>query len=375
MTQNTNLLLQTRTQHFDSLLRLQFGAELDGFDLVYESYGSLNASASNAILICHALSANHHAAGYETAESTKPGWWDICIGPGKVIDTDKFFVVCANNLGGCHGSTGPKTKKPGVTKGCYGAEFPVVTVKDWVRSQNLLAQSLGISCWAAVIGGSLGGMQALQWAIEYPEKIRHACVIASASKLSAQNIAFNEIARQAILSDPDYLEGSYTEADLVPERGLRLARMLGHVTYQSDAGMREKFGRELKSGDIRQGQNVEFQVESYLRYQGSSFSKSFDANTYILMTRALDYFDPASEFDNDLVAALSGTHCNFFVTAFTSDWRFSPQRSKEIVDALVTAKKNVVSTLIETPLGHDAFLLPIKRYLETFGAYMRTIEI
>ena len=215
----------------------------------------------------------------------------------------------------------------------------------------------------------------MQWTIDYPEQVRHACVIASAPKLSAQNIAFNEIARQAILSDPDYLEGTYAEAKVSPERGLRLARMLGHVTYQSDDGMREKFGRALKSGDIRQGQNVEFQVESYLRYQGSSFSKSFDANTYILMTRALDYFDPASEFDNDLVAALAGTQAKFFVTSFTSDWRFSPQRSKEIVDALVTAKKNVVSALIETPFGHDSFLLPIERYLQTFGAYMRTIEI
>jgi homoserine O-acetyltransferase len=374
VTQNANLLIKTQTQHFGSLLRLQFGAELDGFDLVYETYGSLNAAASNAILICHALSANHHAAGYETAESTKPGWWDICIGPGKVIDTDKFFVVCSNNLGGCHGSTGPRSTNPD-TKQHYGAEFPVVTVKDWVCSQKLLAEGLGISCWAAVIGGSLGGMQAMQWTIDYPEQVRHACLIASAPKLSAQNIAFNEIARQAILSDPDYLEGTYAEADVSPERGLRLARMLGHVTYQSDDGMREKFGRELKSGDIRQGQNVEFQVESYLRYQGSSFSKSFDANTYILMTRALDYFDPASEFDDDLVAALAGTHAKFFVTSFTSDWRFSPQRSKEIVDALVTAKKNVVSALIETPFGHDAFLLPIERYLQTFGTYMRTIEI
>ena len=373
MASDKKLIVEAQTQHFSAVLPLQFGNQLDGFDLVFETYGSLNQSASNAILICHALSANHHAAGYSTPESSKPGWWDICIGPGKVIDTNKFFVVCPNNIGGCHGSTGPRSINQD-THRRFGADFPVVTVKDWVSAQKLLAERLGISCWAAVIGGSLGGMQAMQWAIDYPEQVRHACVIASAPKLSAQNIAFNEIARQAILSDPDYLNGAYAEENVTPERGLRLARMLGHVTYQSDDGMREKFGRELKSGDIRQGQNVEFQVESYLRYQGTSFSKSFDANTYILMTRALDYFDPASEFDNDLVATLSGTQCSFFVTAFTTDWRFSPQRSKEIVDALVSAKKNVVSTLIDTPFGHDAFLLPIKRYLETFGAYMQTIK-
>jgi len=374
MTRDTDLIVQAQTRHFDTMLSLQFGSQLNGFDLAFETYGSLNQAASNAILICHALSANHHAAGYHTSESSKPGWWDICIGPGKVIDTNKFFVVCSNNLGGCHGSTGPISINPDTNRR-FGADFPVVTVKDWVSAQKLLAESLGISCWAAVVGGSLGGMQAMQWAIDYPEQARHACVIASAPKLSAQNIAFNEIARQAILSDPDYLGGAYAEADVAPTRGLRLARMLGHVTYQSDDGMREKFGRELKSGDLSEGQNVEFQVESYLRYQGTSFSKSFDANTYILMTRALDYFDPAHAFENDLAATLADTQCSFFVAAFTTDWRFSPQRSKEIVDALVSAKKNVVSTLIETPFGHDAFLLPIERYLETFGAYMQTIEI
>lgn len=367
-------VVSAQTLSISTQFALQFGNCLNGFDLVYETYGVLNQQASNAILVCHALSANHHAAGYSSADSKKPGWWDICIGPGKVIDTNRFFVVCSNNLGGCHGSTGPRSIDPSTDKP-FGADFPVVTVKDWVNSQKLLADALGISSWAAIIGGSLGGMQAMQWAIDYPDKVRHAIVIASAAKLSAQNIAFNEIARQAIMSDADYMDGHYAQTDKIPLHGLRLARMLGHVTYQSDDGMRNKFGRDLKSGDIRIGQNVEFQVESYLNYQGTSFSRSFDANTYILMTRALDYFDPASEFDNSLTSALEKTRCDFFVCAFTSDWRFAPARSKEIVDALVTAKKNVVSTLIETPFGHDAFLLPIERYLETFGAYLRSIDI
>jgi homoserine O-acetyltransferase len=347
---------------------LQCGESLPGFELVFETYGTPDAAMSNAVLVCHALSGNHHAAGYHSDADDKPGWWDACIGPGKPIDTNRFFVVCPNNLGGCHGSTGPLSANP-VTGEPYGPDFPKVTVRDWVRAQVLLADHLGIRRFAAVVGGSLGGMQAMQWAIDEPDRIGAAVLIASAAKLSAQNIAFNEIARQAILADPEFHDGHYRSRGTNPDLGLMLARMVGHVTYLSDDGMRRKFGREIKSGDIRLGRDVQFQVESYLHYQGRSFSKRFDANTYLLMTYALDYFDPAAEHDDDLVAALSGTRCDFCVISFSSDWRFSAARSKEISDALIAARRNVVSCVIESDQGHDAFLLPIPRYFDVLGAY------
>ena len=349
---------------------LQCGTVLPEFELVYETYGELNDTASNAVLVCHALSGNHHAAGYHANDEAKPGWWDSCIGPGKPIDTNRFFVVSPNNLGGCAGSTGPLSINP-TTNLAYGPDFPVVTVKDWVASQALLADHLGIRQFAAVIGGSLGGMQAMQWAIDQPARLRAAILIASAARLSAQNIAFNEIARQAITSDPQFHQGHYREKSKNPDLGLMLARMVGHVTYLSDDGMRQKFGRELKSGDIRVGQDVEFQVESYLHYQGRSFR--FDANSYILMTRALDYFDPASDFNDDLVAALEGSSCKFCVISFSTDWRFSSERSMEIVNALITAKKNVIRADIESTHGHDSFLLPIDRYFEVLGTYMQRL--
>jgi homoserine O-acetyltransferase len=355
--------------HFDEPFALQTGAVLASHELVYETYGKLNAARSNAVLICHALSGHHHAAGYHSAEDRKPGWWETCIGPGKPIDTNRFHVVSLNNLGGCHGSTGPRSIDPH-TNQPYGPTFPRVTVADWVASQALLSDRLGIEQWAAIIGGSLGGMQAMQWAIDFPDRLRHAVLIACAPKLSAQNIAFNEIARQAIVSDQEFHEGNYLNEDANPVRGLMLARMVGHVTYQSDDGMRDKFGRELKSGDIALGREVEFQVESYLHHQGRSFSQSFDANTYLLMTRALDYFDPARAFGDDLVAALGETHCDFLVTSFTSDWRFSPARSREIVNALIAARRNVVSTIINCPHGHDAFLLPVRRYFDVLRTYL-----
>ena len=345
---------------------------LPGFELVYETYGELNAARSNAVLICHALSGDHHAAGYHAPDDAKPGWWDACIGPGKPIDTRRFFVVVPNNLGGCNGSTGPLSVDPANGK-WWGPGFPAVTVKDWVKTQALLADELGIDRFAAVIGGSLGGMQALQWTIDLPDRVAHAVVIAAASKLSAQNIAFNEIARQAILSDPDYHDGRYREAGTRPRKGLMLARMVGHVTYLSDDSMGVKFGRELKSGDLGSGQDVQFQVESYLHYQGTSFSEKFDANTYLLMTRALDYFDPALEFDGDLVAAASTTTAGFLVLSFTSDWRFSPARSNEIVDALIEARRNVVSATIDAPNGHDSFLLPNERYFDVLGGYLDSV--
>ncbi len=351
---------------------LQCGESLDGFELVFETYGRLNAARSNAVLVCHALSGSHHAAGYHAEADAKPGWWDACIGPGKALDTDRLFVVSPNNLGGCHGSTGPATVDP-ATGEAFGPAFPAVTVKDWVRSQALLADHLGIERFAAVVGGSLGGMQALQWAIDEPARVGAAVLIASAAKLSAQNIAFNEIARQAITSDPNYLAGRFRSADANPEQGLGLARMIGHVTYLSDSGMGQKFGRELKSGNLSTARGVEFQVESYLRHQGRSFARRFDANTYLLMTRALDLFDPAGECGGDLVAALRRAQSDFLVLSFSTDWRFSAARSKEIVDALIAAGKNVVSAVIDSAHGHDSFLLPLPRYVGVLKAYMNRL--
>jgi len=355
--------------HYPEPFVLQNGGALEGFDLVYETYGNLNATASNAVLICHALSGHHHAAGYHDSADTKAGWWDSCIGPGKAMDTDKLFIVSVNNLGGCHGSTGPESIDPSTQKP-FGPDFPQVVVKDWVASQMLLAEHLQIERFLAVIGGSLGGMQALQWSIDFPERVENAVLIATAAKLTAQNIAFNEIARQAITSDPEYRAGRYRLEDTNPDHGLMLARMIGHVTYLSDDGMASRFGRELKSGDIDKDQDVEFQVESYLHHQGRSFTQRFDANTYLLMTRALDYFDPARETDGDLVAALNHAQARFLVMSFTSDWRFSPERSKEIVDALIAAGKDVAAAVIESEHGHDSFLLPIPRYTSALQAYL-----
>ena len=360
--------------NFEVPLRLDSGRQLPSFHMTYETYGALNEARSNGILICHALSGNHHAAGFHGPDDRKPGWWDACIGPGKPIDTSRFFVVCCNNLGGCHGSTGPTSVSPETGKP-YGPDFPVVTVRDWVRSQTLLADRLGIDRWAAVIGGSLGGMQALQWAIDYPKRIRHAVVIAAAPRLSAQNIAFNEVARQSILTDPDFHGGRYADHGVVPRRGLALARMLGHITYLSDDAMRAKFGRDLREGkaDFNFNFDVDFEVESYLRYQGRSFVDRFDANTYLLMTKVLDYFDPAAQFDHNLSRAVADVTAAFLLISFTSDWRFSPERSREILRALLDGDKEVTYAEIDAPHGHDAFLIPERPYLNVFGAYMRRV--
>jgi len=351
---------------------LKSGDELPGFRLVYETYGKLNAERSNAVLICHALSGHHHAAGVYSEDDKKPGWWDSCIGPNKPIDTNKFFVVSLNNLGGCHGSTGPIDTNP-ETGETYGSKFPAVSVEDWVNSQIMLTDHLGIKKYAAVIGGSLGGMQALQWAIDYPNKLSNAIIIAAAPKLSAQNIAFNEIARHAIESDPEFHKGNYIASKTNPTDGLMIARMIGHVTYLSDNGMGTRFGRELQNHI--EGEESEFQIESYLHHQGEVFSQNFDANTYILMTKALDYFDPSEKFDDDLTKTLAPALCNFLVISFTSDWRFPVDRSREIVKALVAANKNVSAAEIESTHGHDSFLLPIARYFNTLSAFMnRTFQ-
>ena len=368
-------LVSPQVFRFSEPLALACGRSLAEYELVVETYGELNAARSNAVLICHALSGHHHAAGYHSPDDRKPGWWDSCIGPGKPIDTNKFFVVSLNNLGGCNGSTGPSSTNPATGKP-YGADFPVMTVEDWVHSQARLADALGIEQWAAVIGGSLGGMQAMQWTISYPERVRHCLAIASAPRLSAQNIAFNEVARQAILTDPDFHGGHFLEQGVTPKRGLMLARMVGHITYLSDDAMGEKFGRGLKSEKLNYDfHSVEFQVESYLRYQGEEFSGRFDANTYLLMTKALDYFDPAAANDGDLAKTLAVAKADFCLMSFTTDWRFPPARSREIVDALTAAKKNVCYLEIDAPQGHDAFLMPIPRYLQAFGSYMKRIEV
>ena len=369
-------IVEPVTYHFDEPLEVASGRVLSQYDLVVETYGQLNAAKSNAILICHALSGHHHAAGYHSEKDTKPGWWDNYIGPGKAIDTRRFFVVSLNNLGGCHGSTGPRSINPDTGKP-WGKDFPNLRVRDWVESQARLADRLGIEQWAAVIGGSLGGMQAMRWAIEYPDRLQHCIVIASAMKLSAQNIAFNETARQAITSDPCFHDGDYQQHDTYPKGGLSVARMIGHITYLSDDGMGKKFGRELRSGSFQRGidEPVEFQIQSYLRYQGDVFSDSFDANTYILMTKALDYFDLAREYDDDPVAAFKLAQCKFLVISFTTDWRFAPERSREITNALIAADKPVSYAEIDSQYGHDAFLVPIEDYRNIFTSYLQRIQI
>ncbi len=367
-------IVAPKSVHFDTPLYLKSGAVLDSYELVYETYGELNAAKSNSVLICHALSSNHHVAGSYADDPKNIGWWNNMIGPGKPIDTRKFFVIGVNNLGGCHGSTGPASVNLKTGK-LYGADFPMVTVKDWVGTQAQLADHLGIKQFAAIAGGSLGGMQALQWTLDFPDRVRHALVIAAAAKLTAQNIAFNDVARQAIITDPDFYGGDYCSHNVVPRRGLRLARMLGHITYLSDDSMAEKFGRELRNGALGFGFDVEFEIESYLRYQGDKFADQFDANTYLLMTKALDYFDPAHDFNGDLREAFSVAQADFLVLSFTTDWRFSPDRSRAIVKALLDNELNVSYAEITSSYGHDSFLMDDRYYHELVRAYMNNINI
>jgi len=362
------LHLSKKTYHFDAPLRLQSGASIDQYNLVVETYGQLNANASNAVLICHALNASHHVAGIDPDNSNELGWWDNMVGPGKPVDTNHFFVIGVNNLGSCFGSTGPMSINP-QTNEPYGARFPVLTVEDWVNAQARLADQMGIRKFAAVMGGSLGGMQALAWSMLYPTRIAHSLVIASTPKLSAQNIAFNDVARQAILTDPDYHDGDFYAHGVVPKRGLRVARMIGHITYLSDDDMAEKFGRDLRNAEYQFGYGVDFEIESYLRYQGDKFSEYFDANTYLLITKALDYFDPARAHQGDLSAALANTQAEFLVVSFTTDRRFAPERSREIVQALVNNQRHVTYAEIDAPHGHDAFLLDDARYMSVVRAY------
>ncbi|KAA0913809.1 homoserine O-acetyltransferase [Psychrobacter sp. ANT_WB68] len=423
-------IVTPQTFHFAEPLTLECNRTLPSFDLIFETYGTLNSDKSNAILICHALSGSHHAAGFHSDDDKKAGWWDNMIGPNKAIDTNQFFVVCVNNIGSCFGSTGPTTINPDSINSSensepqvYGPDFPLVTVKDWVKTQAMLSDRLGIDVWHAIVGGSMGGMQAMQWSVDYPKRLKRCVVIASTPKLSAQNIAFNEVARQSILSDPDFKEGRYLQAGTYPRRGLILARMVGHITYLTDDAMKAKFGRDLKSGKFMYGYDVEFQVESYLRYQGERFSENFDANTYLLMTKALDYFDPTrdypstsssglstestdplessmaesvkvdsteSELDKTLSnsadihnvnvaneqelsalkAAFAHTQCQYLVVSFTSDWRFAPERSQEIVDALMATGKPVSYINVDAPHGHDSFLFDIPRYMGAVKGFL-----
>jgi homoserine O-acetyltransferase len=369
-------VVTAQSLHFAEPLRLASGAAVADYELKYETYGQLNAARSNAVLVCHALNASHHVAGVYADQPKNVGWWDNMIGPGKPVDTERFFVVGVNNLGSCFGSTGPMSINPATGKP-YGASFPVVTVEDWVDTQARLADRLGIERFAAVMGGSLGGMQALAWATRYPERIGHSVAIATTPKLSAQNIAFNDVARTAIQSDPDFHGGDYYAHGVVPKRGLRVARMIGHITYLSGDDMAEKFGRTRrdKNGDddYSFGYGIEFEVESYLRYQGDKFSEYFDANTYLLITRALDYFDPAREYGGDLTRALAPARCKFLLASFSTDWRFPPERSREIVQALIANGRDVSYAEIDAPHGHDAFLLDDPRYHRAIAAYFDRI--
>ena len=378
-----------QSMHFEELLPLQSGASIRDYVLAYETYGTLNAERSNAVLVCHALNASHHVAGVYEGQPRSEGWWDNMIGPGKPVDTHRFFVIGVNNLGSCFGSTGPMHTHPD-TGEVYGADFPVVTVEDWVNAQARLLDRLGITQLAAVLGGSLGGMQALAWTLQHPDRMRHAVVVASAPNLTAENIAFNEVARRAIVTDPDFHGGHFYRHGVVPKRGLRIARMIGHITYLSDDVMNEKFGRQLRHQVLEQGsqdapipsggasylystQDIEFQIESYLRYQGDKFSEYFDANTYLLITRALDYFDPASRYGGNLTLALARATAKFLLISFTTDWRFSPQRSREIVKALLDNRRRVSYAEIDAPHGHDAFLLDDARYMSVMRSYFDSI--
>ncbi len=365
-------IVSAQCAQFDTPLICKSGVVLSRYELVYETYGTLNADKSNAVLVCHALSGHHHVAGYYADDEKNIGWWDNLIGPGRPLDTNKFFVIGLNNLGGCHGSTGPSSINPTTGKP-YGASFPVVTVDDWVESQARLADMLGIQQWAAVVGGSLGGMQAMQWSLSYPERVRHVLAIATAPRLTAENIAFNDVARSAILTDPDFNGGNFYEHNVVPRRGLRLARMLGHITYLSDDAMADKFGRTLRSGKLAYNYDIEFEIESYLRYQGDKFAAYFDANTYLLMTKALDYFDPARDFNDSLDRAFACARADFLVISFTTDWRFSPERSRDIVSALLHNRRNVSYAEISSAHGHDSFLMQHEHYHNVLRAYLNNI--
>ena len=353
-------------------IKLSCGMTLDNYELIYETYGKLNKNKDNAVLVCHALSGNQHVAGKHKKTDKHPGWWDSLVGPGKPLNTNKFFVIGINNLGGNEGSTGPKSINP-KTKKVWGSSFPIITVEDWVKTQKTLINYLGIQRLSSVIGGSLGGMQALEWNLQFPNEVKNTIIIAAAPNLTAQNIAFNEVARQSIITDPDFQKGNFYTKKNKPKRGLRVARMLGHITYLSNDAMKSKFGRKKKNKDFQYNFNTEFEIESYLNYQGDKFAQEFDANTYIRMTKALDYYDPTKQNKKKLSAVFKKIKSKFLVISFTSDWRFSPARSKEIVKSLLDNNINVSYAEISAESGHDAFLMSDDHYHEILSSFFKNI--
>ncbi len=340
----------------DEPLPLDAGVSLSPFQVAYKTYGELNADKSNAVLVCHALTGDQHVASPNPVTG-KPGWWSLMVGPGLPIDTDRYFVICANVLGGCMGTTGPASLNPASGKP-YGLDLPVITVRDMVRAQAMLIDRLGIDCLLSVLGGSMAGMQVLQWAASFPERVFSAVPIACAARHSSQNIAFHEVGRQAVMADPDWCGGKYAELGKSPRKGLAVARMAAHITYLSEEALHKKFGRELQDrARLAFGFDADFQVESYLRHQGLTFVDRFDANSYLYMTRAMDYFDLASDYGGVLANAFRGTKTRFCVVSFTSDWLFPTSENRIVVHALNAAAANVSFVEIETDRGHDAFLL------------------
>lgn len=354
---------------FEDSLTLQSGEILTGFELMTETYGELNSEKTNAVLVCHAFSGNHNAAGIKDGEK-KPGWWDEIIGDGKTIDTAKFFVVSLNNIGGCHGSTGPTTIANESSQP-YGADFPEVSVSDWVETQKLLADHLGINCWEMVAGGSLGGMQALQWAISYPDRIKKAAIIAASSKISTQNIALNEVAREIIKKDENFYNGDYLARGESPKKGLKAARMLGHITYLSESNMSKRFGRKLQDPENKIDADINYEVENYLQYKGEQFAKTFDANSYILMTKAMDSFDPAKDFGNDLVSCLQNIQAKLLIASFDSDWLFPKEYGLDLQMSAIKAGINSAYIELDGDYGHDSFLF----YSDQYAAALKNFLI
>ena len=357
---------------FTEPFTLQSGKVLPNFDLMTETYGELNNNKDNAVLICHAFSGNHHAAGIKDGEK-KPGWWDELIGDGKTIDTKNYFVVALNNIGGCHGSTGPTTIESGSGQP-NGANFPEVSVSDWVKTQKLLADRFGINCWEMVAGGSLGGMQALQWAISYPEKVKKAAIIAASSKISTQNIALNEVAREIIKKDENFHNGDYMSKGVSPKKGLKAARMLGHITYLSESNMSKRFVRRLQDPEKKIDADVNYEVENYLQYKGEQFANTFDANSYILMTKAMDSFDPAKDFDNNLVECLQTIKAKLLIATFDSDWLFPKEYGVEIQMSAI--KAGIKSSYVELKgdYGHDSFLFYSDQYSAALKSFLNSNE-
>lgn len=355
----------------DQPLRLDCGIDLKPFQIAYKTYGELNADRSNAVLICHALTGDQHVANVHPVTG-KPGWWETLVGPGRPLDPSRYFIICSNVIGGCMGSTGPASINPATGK-VWGLDFPVITIPDMVRAQAMLIDRLGIDTLFAVVGGSMGGMQVLQWTAAYPKRVYSALAIACSTRHSAQNIAFHELGRQAVMADPDWHNGAYADQGIHPHRGLAVARMAAHITYLSDAALHRKFGRRMQDRELPTFSfDADFQVESYLRYQGSSFVERFDANSYLYLTRAMDYFDIAGDHGGVLAKAFAGIETRFCVVSFTSDWLFPTSESRALVHALNASSARVSFAEIETDRGHDAFLLDVPEFFDISRAFLQS---